>query len=68
MKIGQVVQVPADRGDLPYTGIIEDVGEQVYTNHLGRAYVWLMVRRSGTKERAVWPSNRLGFKIEKEKA
>lgn len=68
MKVGQVVQIPADRGDPAYLGVIEGIGEQVCTNHLGSAYVWLTVRASGTKRRSVWPSNRLGFKIEKEKS
>ena len=63
MKVGQIVNVPADRGDKPYVGTIAFVGNIVSRNMYEEPYVWIGVRKpEGTTSN--WPSNRLGFKIE----
>ena len=67
MKVGQIVQVPADRGDAPYTGTIVYVGDILSTNVHGTPYVWIGVRKPGGIA-STWPSNRLGFKLQGEKS
>jgi len=62
-QIRQIVRCPANRGDSAYTGRITHVGADVQTNISGIRFVWVTVRRSDADRSAVWPSHRLGFKI-----
>jgi hypothetical protein len=65
MKIGQLVECPADRGDKPYRARIEAISPQA--THMGRVFRWITVRRLDGRPGGVWPSRRLGL-IEKDKA
>lgn len=67
MKVRQIVNVPADRGDKPYVGTITHVGDIVSKNVYGSPYVWVGVRKPNGVSSS-WPSNRLGFSIPGEKA
>ena len=62
-KVGDIVRCPPDRGSAAYTGTVHFVGKNVYTNIHGVPYVWVTVNKGNTS-REVWPSHRLGYKIE----
>lgn len=61
MKIGDVVQCPADRGDKPYSARVTFISETVNYNSHGAAYRWVTVHKLTGKSGAVWPSHRLGW-------
>lgn len=62
-RVGQTVRYPADRGDLPGYARIAHVGTTVETNIHGVRFVWVTLKSQG-QSRGVWPSHRLGFKLE----
>ncbi len=63
-KYGDHVHCPADRGEPAYTGTVRDVGTDVLTNIHGVKCVWVSVQRIDSTRRTVWPSHRLGYKID----
>lgn len=65
MHILQHVTCPEDRGDKPYEGRIMGIGNDMHENAAGVRFRWLTVQRlDGQRTKHVWPSNRLGFKID----
>lgn len=64
-KPGDRVRCPKDMGQPAFVGVITFVGPNVTpkTKH-HPAYVWCTVKR-GRENGGVWPSHRLGYKIEK---
>lgn len=63
-KAGDRVRCPTDMGQPAFTGVITFVGPNVIPkNMLHPAFVWCSVRR-GRENGGVWPSHRLGYKIE----
>lgn len=60
LRIGMLVQCPADRGEHAYQGKVESFGQYMHLQSSGSAYVWVTVRRrDGAKTAHVWPSNRI---------
>lgn len=57
-RIGMAVKCPKDRGDAPFVGDIEQVGDEVNLNHKGHEYRWILVRHP-LGRKSIWPSNRL---------
>ena len=59
-KVGDVVHVPADRGDPAGWGKVKHIGGAVAKTLNGTEYVWITVRHNGLLHSSVWSSNRLG--------
>lgn len=62
LKVGQVVNCPADRGDAAFTARVTHVSQNVCKNLSGTEYLWVTVKGIGSLRAngGVWPSNRLG--------
>jgi hypothetical protein len=59
-EVGQIVSYPSDRGNPPGTAKVQHVGSIVQKNIHGVPFVWVYLGNGY----GVWPSHRLGFKIE----
>lgn len=60
LKIGQLVNFPADRGDPAGDGYVTHISPIEQTHMGGKPFLWVTVRYTGGKRSGVWPSNRLG--------
>lgn len=58
IRIGQIVNYPADRGEAAGSGRVTFTQPLVYSNASGVEYVWVNVRKPDGSS-AVWQSNRL---------
>jgi len=61
LKINQIVNYPADRGESAGTGKIRSMSKTINKNIHGVEYIWVTVQMFGKS--AVWPSNRLQERI-----
>lgn len=61
VKVGDIVQCPADRGSGPYRGRVTFV-ESPPATHLGRVFYWVHVKdiEGAWGHTSVWPDHRLG--------
>lgn len=59
LKVGQLVNYPADRGDKAGQGRVVAVSEGAAQNIYGKHYLWVSLRDSLGKSLGVRPSNRL---------
>ena len=57
LRIGEVVQYPADRGNPAGTASVAHIGETMCLNIHGTPYVWVTLAGAG-----VWPSHRIGWR------
>lgn len=59
LRVGQSIAYPPDRGSPGGHATVTRIGEIVSRNIHGTPFVWVNLKGAG-----VWPSNRLGYKIE----
>ncbi len=58
LKVNDIVQFPADRGEQAGQGRITHLSTEENKNFKGDPYIWVTVRCAPNRS-AVWPSNRL---------
>lgn len=58
LKVGDIVNCPADRGDAAYTGKVEHINATEQTHPcVDGPFLWVTVRNRNRN--TVWPSNRI---------